>query len=150
MAVVAVLLVATLLARAAGAFGVAALRSWRAATRVGLAVMFLFTAAAHFNRMRDDLIAMVPPALPYPEHLVTFTGVCEILGAIGILIPRVRRWAGIGLILLLLALFPANVSAAMRNVTLDGRPVTALWLRLPMQVLFIGLTWWTTQGKEKP
>ena len=66
----------------------------------------------------------------------------------GILVPRTRRLAGIGLILLLLAMFPANVSAALRDVTLGGRPVTALWIRAPMQLFFIAVAWWTTRSQE--
>jgi uncharacterized membrane protein len=145
MAVVIVLVASLLIARIAGALGVPALDSWPAATRVGLAALFLFTAIAHFNRMRADLVRMVPPALPFPEHLVTFTGVCEALGAIGILVPATRRLAGLGLVLLLIALFPANASAAKRGLTLGGKPVTPLRLRIPMQIVFIALTWWATQ-----
>jgi uncharacterized membrane protein len=145
MAVVVVLVASALIARIVGAFGVAALDSWPAATRVGLAAMFLFTGIAHFNRMRADLVRMVPPALPFPEHLVTFTGVCEMLGAIGILVPATRWLAGLSLVLLLVVLFPANVSAAKRGLTLAGKPVTPLRLRLPMQIVFIALTWWATQ-----
>lgn len=82
-----VLLGAILLARATGRFWVRALDSWAAATRVGLAVMFWFTATAHFNFMREDLVRMVPPWVPYPEFMVTFTGVAEIAGGIGALEP---------------------------------------------------------------
>ncbi|HZI67586.1 MAG TPA: DoxX family protein, partial [Thermoanaerobaculia bacterium] len=98
MAPLIVLAVATLLARLAGRLGVASLRDWAAATRVGLAVMFLFTAAAHFNRMRPDMVRMVPTSVPNPELMVTITGICEILGAIGLLVPRTRRVAAIALI----------------------------------------------------
>src|SRR5688572_14203078 len=82
-----VLVIVALLARLAGQLGIVALRNWAAAVRVALAVMLCFTAAAHFNSMRADLIRMVPPAVPNPELMVTFTGVCEILGAIGLLVP---------------------------------------------------------------
>jgi uncharacterized membrane protein len=145
MAVVAVLVASLLIARVVGALGAPALDSWPAATRVGLAVMFTFTALTHFNRMRGDLVRMVPPALPFPHHLVTFTGLCEILGAIGILVPTMRRLAGVCLVLLLVALFPANLSAARRGLSLAGKPVTPIWLRLPIQIVFIALTWWATQ-----
>jgi uncharacterized membrane protein len=43
-------------------------------------------------------------------------------------------------------MFPANVNAARKQLTLGGRPVTPLWLRLPMQLLFIGLLWWSSQS----
>jgi len=146
----AVLVASTLVLRALGV-RYPLFASWRASARGALSVMLLFTAAAHFNAMREDLIRMVPPSFPRPELFVTVTGVLEILGAIGILVPKTRRLAGIGLILLFLAMFPANVSAALRDVTLGGRPVTALWLRVPMQLLFIGVAWWTTQARgERP
>jgi uncharacterized membrane protein len=145
MAVVVVLFVSTLLFRALGALGVEALGSWHDAARWGLSVMLLVTASAHFNRMRRDLVAMVPPSFPKPELAVTATGILELLAAAGIQVPETRRLVGLGLMLLMAAMFPANVSAARRGVTLAGKPVTPLWLRLPMQVLFIGVAWWTTQ-----
>ena len=83
MAPLIVLVAATLLARLVGQFGARPLQDWTAATRVGLAVMFCFTAAAHFNSMRADLVRMVPPAIPNPELMVTFTGICEILECMG-------------------------------------------------------------------
>ena len=142
MAVLAVLVVAILVARAAGALGVAALRSWPAAVRVGLAAMLLFTASAHFTPMRHDLARMMPPGVPSPMAIVYFTGVCEIAGAIGLLVPRTRRAAAVALIVFFLAVLPANVHAARAGVTLRGAAATPLAIRVPMQVLFIGLTWW--------
>ena len=145
---VALFAVAALVFRALGT-RLPVFATWRASARAALAVMLFFTAAAHFNAMREDLIRMVPPSFPRPDVLVSVTGVLEILGAVGILIPRTRRLAGIGLILLFLAVFPANVSAALREVTLGGRPATALWLRIPMQIFFIAVAWWTTQTSEE-
>ena len=76
-----------MLARLAGQLGVRGLKKWAAAVRAGLAVMLCFTASAHFNAMRGDLVRMVPPWVPFPEFTVTFTGVSEILGAVGLLVP---------------------------------------------------------------
>jgi uncharacterized membrane protein len=98
---------ATVLLRALGAAGVDAFGTWVGSARVALAVMFLFTASAHFSRMKEDLLRMVPPSFPSPRTLVLVTGVLEIAGAIGLLVPATRRIAGIGLALLLLAMFPA-------------------------------------------
>jgi uncharacterized membrane protein len=137
-----VLIAATLLARLAGSLGVAPLRRPPAAARVGLAVMLCVTASAHFNSMRADLVRMVPPAVPNPELMVTFTGVCELLGAVGLLIPRTRRIAAAALILFLLAVLPANIYAARSALTLNDAPVTPLWPRVALQGLFIGLVWW--------
>ena len=143
MAPLIVLIVVTLLARLAGQL-ITGLRDWRASTRVGLAVMFCFTAAAHFNSMRGDMIRMVPPAVPYPELMVTFTGICEILGAIGLLVPRTRRLAAAALIVFLLAVLPANIHAATSDIALRGSPPTPLVPRIALQALFIGLLWWSS------
>jgi uncharacterized membrane protein len=91
--------------------------------------------------MKKDLIAMVPPGLPRPDLLVSATGIAEVTGAIGLLFQRTSFWAALGLIALMLAMFPANVSAAQRGVTLRGRLATPLRLRAPMQVLFIAWAW---------
>lgn len=143
MAPLVVLVVVTLLSRAIGRLGVTQLRDWAASTRVGLAVMFCFTAAAHFNSMRPDMIAMIPPSVPNPEFMVTFTGMCEILGAVGLLVPRTRRLAAAALILFLLAVLPANIHAAQAGVTLRGAPPTPLVPRVMLQLLFIALLWWS-------
>lgn len=143
MAPLIVLVVSTLLARLAGWLGVRAFAEWPSAVRVGLAVMLCVTASAHFNSMRPDLVRMVPPAVPNPELMVTFTGVCEVLGAIGLLVPRTRRIAAVALILFLIIVLPANIHAARAELTLSGAPVTPLWPRILLQVLFIALVWWS-------
>lgn len=143
-----VLVVVTLVARATGRLGAPRVSDWAGAMRVGLAVMLFFTAAAHFNSMRPDLIAMVPPFVPNPGLMVTFTGICEILGAIGLLIPRTRRIAALALILLLLAVLPANIYAAREGVTLRGAAPTPMVPRIALQALFIAALWWA--GVRKP
>ena len=143
MIVLAILVGATLLARLLGVGGVEALDSWPAATRVGLSAMFLFTALAHFNSMRHDLAQMLPPAVPQPLAVVYVTGLCEILGAIGLLLPSTRIYAAAALIVFLVAVLPANIHAARAGVTLRGKPATPLVVRIPLQLLFIALTWWS-------
>lgn len=145
-----VLIVVTLLARLAGRVGISALGDWAAAVRVGLAVMLCFTAAAHFNSMRPDLIRMVPPAVPNPALMVTFTGVCEILGAMGLLVPQTRRIAAVALIVFLVAVLPANVHAARAAVTLGGAAATPMVPRIAMQLLFIALVWWAGWRRHGP
>jgi uncharacterized membrane protein len=105
--------------------------------RSALAVMFLLTASAHWGRRRVDLVRMVPPSIPKPEALVTITGVLELLGAIGLLLPSTGRATCLWLIALLVALFPANVRAAREHLTIAGRPVPGLLARGAIQLVFI-------------
>ena len=139
------LLASLLVFRTLGALGVEPLSDWRNAAACALALMFLFTASAHFTSTKRDLVAMVPSVFPRPELLVSVTGFLEVLGAVGLLVPATRSFAGIGLVLLLVAMFPANVAAARKGVPLRGKPPTPLPLRLFLQLVFIGTTWWATQ-----
>ena len=146
MVVLVVLLVSLVLFGGLGALGVGALSTWHEVVAWALATMFLFTASSHFvARTREDLIAMVPGVFPKPALLVSLTGVLEGLGAVGLLIPATRGLAGLCLVLLLVALLPANISAARRGVSMRGRAPTPLLVRIPMQILFVGLTLWATQ-----
>lgn len=146
MAVLVVLLVSLLFFRGLGALGIEGLSSWQVSVAWALAVMFLFTAGAHFTRTREDLAKMVPLAFPNPRFLVTLTGVLEAIGAVGLLLPATRGPSGIGLALLMVAMLPANVDARRRGIKLRGRPSTPLWLRVPMQALFVGLALWVSWG----
>jgi uncharacterized membrane protein len=139
MAPLIALVTGFVLARLAGLLGVGALDSWQPSLRVGLALMFVVTGLAHFSPgRRAGLIAMVPPRLPRPGPLVTLTGILELLGAVGLLIPITAPWAAAGLAALMVAMFPANVSAARRGLSLAGRPVTPLGRRTLLQVVFVG------------
>jgi uncharacterized membrane protein len=142
-----VLLVSSLFLRGLGLLGVTRLSSWRVAGRGGLVIMFLFTGTSHFTGMKHDFAAMIPPPLPNDLWVIYLTGVFEIAGAVGLLIPRTRRLAGICLVLMLAALFPANVYAALNEVPLRGQAATPLLIRTPMQLLYIGMVWWTAVWK---
>lgn len=87
---------------------------------------------------------IVPPYLPAARWLVWISGVAEILGGLGLLIPQVRRAAGIGLLLLLISVFPANLHMAINEVmpTTGPVPVWTLWARLPFQLVFAAWVWW--------
>ncbi len=124
----------------AGRLGVRALTDWNAVLRGSLALMFLFTAGSHFGPPRDDLVRMVPPFFPNPQLLVTLTGLAELAGAIGLLVPRLAPWAGTGLALLLVAMFPANVHAAREGLSVAGTPALALVPRTLLQVLYLAAT----------
>jgi uncharacterized membrane protein len=123
--------------RLIGAASAGLLNSWPWSLRGGLAVMFLLTASAHWGRRRGDLIAMVPSVFPRPDLMVSATGVLEILGAVGLLIPSLAPVAAACLALLLMALFPANGRAAREGLTIGGKAATALPLRTLLQLVFL-------------
>jgi uncharacterized membrane protein len=129
--------------RGLGAIGWRSAGTTAGALRYALAVMFTFTAAAHFMpSMRPDMIRMVPPGLPSPDVLVTVTGLLELAGAIGLLVPATATLAAWCLMALLVALFPANVYAVQAGLEFAGRAATPLVWRLPLQLFWIGALWW--------
>lgn len=113
-----------------------------------LAVFFIAAGANHF-RTPELYLGMMPVGLPWPAALSLIAGAAEMLGGVGLLVPRARRFAGWGLVALLVAVFPANV-----HVALQGRmPGTAfspltLWLRLPFQAVFVAWVWWVALAKR--
>jgi uncharacterized membrane protein len=112
---------------------------------IGLVLVFLLTASAHFLAP-GPLAEMLPPLVPAPARLaiIYLTGVLEIALAIGIALPATRRLAGIAAIATLVLFFPANVYAALAQVEMGGHawgPVYLL-IRAPLQALLIAWTWW--------
>ncbi len=90
--------------------------------------------------------------LPAPRVLVWVSGACEILGGVGLLLAPVRRPAGLGLIALLVAVFPANVQMLV-DARAHGSPgwqEAVLWLRLPLQALFIWWVWRAAVRRIQP
>ena len=148
MAPLIVMFAAWLIARFIGVTGLwLAVDSWSGALRIALAAMFAFTAVSHFHPgTRSDLIRMVPASLPAPALLVTVTGVLELLGAIGLLVPQTLPLAAYSLIALLVAMFPANVHAAREGLMVAGRRATPLLWRLPLQVFWIAALWWVRRS----
>jgi uncharacterized membrane protein len=146
MIVVFVLVGSAVLFRALGFFGVPFFATWRDSTLCALTVMFCFTGISHFGSARVEIEKMVPPWVPSPQRIVMWTGILEILGAVGILIPETRFVAGICLIAFLVAVFPANIHAARTGATVAGRPATSLWVRTPLQAFLIILVAWTCFG----
>ncbi|MGN7471072.1 DoxX family protein [Brevibacillus sp. SAFN-007a] len=132
-----VLVGAFLLFKILGLVGLSYFEGWHSSLQGAVAVMLLLTASAHWGAKRPDLIRMVPPIFPKPGWIVTATGLLEIAGAIGILFPATSQAASIGLAVLLVAMFPANVRAARERLTIGGRPVPALPLRIVLQLVFI-------------
>ena len=115
-----------------------------------LAIVFVLAGANHF-RDPDFYLALMPPYLPWHEALVQISGVAEILGGIGILVPATRRFAGWGLIALLIAVFPANISMATDHVQPPGVHVTPFeaWLRLPLQAVLMAWVWWVALRRPR-
>lgn len=109
-----------------------------ARSRELLGILFIAAGAMHF--ISPELyLAMMPPFLPEPAALVFLSGLAEIAGGSGIFWPRTRKLAGLGLIALLIAVFPANIYAAVHGMQIGGRsiPLWILWARLPLQPLLI-------------
>ena len=79
----------------------------------------------------------MPPFLPWPMALINISGAAEILGGAGVLVPRARRFSGWGLIALLVAVFPANIFAAMHGIHGGALERVILIARLPFQVVLI-------------
>ncbi len=102
-----------------------------------IALLFGAAGTAHFV-WPGTFARIVPPSLPAPRTLVYVSGAAELLGAVGVLMPSLRVYAGWGLILLLLAVFPANVHMALHPSDFERIPAWALYLRLPLQFVLIG------------
>jgi uncharacterized membrane protein len=128
---------AWLVFRAIGLAGVMPLDGWQLPLRGALALMFAFTASAHFGRRRADLVAMVPLRLPLAGALVTTTGILELVGAAGLLVPATTPLVMAGLAALLIAMFPANVLTATARLSIGGRDAPPLALRTAIQVVFL-------------
>jgi uncharacterized membrane protein len=109
----------------------------------GFAVMGLL----HFVAPRG-FVAVMPRRIPRAYHrpLVFISGAAELAGGVGVLLPATRAWAGIGLLCLLIAVFPANIQMLMnaRRAHASAVAVGALWLRLPLQPVLIWFVWITT------
>jgi uncharacterized membrane protein len=116
--------------------------------RVGLSVFFAFTAVGHFIRT-DEMSAMLPPWVPYRAPLIYFTGVLELLGAIGVWLPGLRRLTGLCLILMLISFLPANIYSAIHRVDFGGHSAGLAYLlvRVPFQLFLIWWTYWATEQK---
>lgn len=116
--------------------------------RVVTAGLFVLAGALHFTKP-NSYLQIMPPYLPFPLPLVYLSGAFEILGGLGLLIPRFRRMAGYGLIVLLIVVFPANIQMLVQNLAKEGLTIFsfALILRLPLQVALILLVNWLSKDR---
>ncbi len=110
---------------------------------VGLLAAFFVVAGANHFVNPAPYLSMMPAYLPAPAALIEISGVAEVMGGLGILYSGTRVLAGWGLIMLLIAVFPANLNAALHGWPGVSLPSWILWLRLPFQLLFI---WWVYQA----
>ncbi len=119
----------------------------RYARYLGLAIVFVWFFAggiSHF-RQTDSFLAIMPPYVPWPLAAVYVSGVFEILFAVGILIPATRQWSGNLLILLTLAVTPANIHMWLHPDLFPDVSPALLSLRLAVQVLLLVVIWWSTR-----
>jgi uncharacterized membrane protein len=115
--------------------------------RILLAALFLFAGTVH---LRDPALFMpvMPPVIPFPMACIIISGVFELLGGLGLLVPirSIQFLTGWGLTLLLLAVFPANIYMAVAHIKVHGFPAHAwmAWARLPLQAVFMAGVLWVT------
>jgi uncharacterized membrane protein len=113
-------------------------------SRRALAAFFIGAGVNHFA-MPGAYERIVPPAIGDPATLVRVSGVAEVAGGVGVLLPRTRGLAGLGLIALLAAVFPANVHMARHPEKFEKIPAWALYARLPLQPLMMWWAWRATK-----
>lgn len=121
-----------------------AIRPWiKPVTRLLVGLFFIGVGVLHFVNPAP-FVKIMPTWLPAHLALVYISGVFEVLGGIGLIVPRTRRFAAWGLIALLIAVFPANINMAVNEIYLDGMPHEPwlLWARLPMQLVFMLAVAW--------
>jgi uncharacterized membrane protein len=112
-------------------------------------VLTVFMVVAGINHFVAPAayMAMIPDAFPAHAALVAISGVAEVLGGLGLLLPVTRRFAGWGLVALFVAVFPANVNMAVHHLPLGGHAVPSwmLWARLPVQFVLIAWAIWCSR-----
>lgn len=114
---------------------------------LGLVFVWFFVGGLfHFIAMLA-FVSIMPAYAPWPEFWVLFTGVCEIAGAIGLLVLRTRRLAGWALIALTICVTPANLEMALHPERYPAIGATVLWLRMAFQPVLIWIIWWSTRAR---
>ena len=118
---------------------------------LGLAIVFFWFMGggiAHFTST-DFFVAIMPPYFGYHREIVTISGVFEILGAVGLLVPAFRQWAGNGLLLLVVCVSPANIHMWLNPEIFPDVPPLFLSIRLVIQVALLMLIWWCTRTPHR-
>jgi uncharacterized membrane protein len=110
---------------------------------------FLFGGVGHFVAT-DFFVSIVPPYIPWPRAVVYISGVFELLGAIGILFVRWRARAGLGLLVLIICVTPANLYMWQHPDLFPDFPPALLSARLVIQVFLIACVIWSTRAARTP
>jgi uncharacterized membrane protein len=112
-----------------------------------MGAFYVLAGISHFTQP-GFFRQIVPPALPAPDLVVVLSGVAEIVLGVLVVVPATRRMAAWGIIALLIAVWPANIYQALYNPTLVDPPAwmgqptqTALWIRLPLQLVLMYWAW---------
>ena len=108
---------------------------WKKIVLIVLAIFFTYTGIDHFVNA-DFYLSIMPPAFPLHEEAVYISGFFEVLGGVGVLIPRFRKIAGWGLVALLVAVYPANIYMAITPEAFPNIPLSLLYFRLVLQFVF--------------
>lgn len=118
--------------------------------RIVLGILFIAASFPHFFAPTTEL-QIIPPFLPLRRTALYISGTFELLGGIGVLIPRFQRAAGWGLAALLVAIFPANIYHAIRDIQTGRFAKTNAYhlLRAPFQALFIWWALWSTSREKR-
>lgn len=119
--------------------------------KIGLVIVFawfMVGGITHFTNPQF-FVSIMPAYIGYHLELVYISGVFEVLGALGILLPRFRRLAGLGLILLVLCVSPANIHMWLNPHLFPDVPEVFLSIRLVIQILLLALIWWSTGVSDR-
>jgi uncharacterized membrane protein len=108
-----------------------------------LALLLIAAGTMHFLRS-EMFVQIVPPYLPWHRELVYVSGVCEIALGLLLLVPRFSRFAAWGIVVLLIAVFPANIYLYQHQDLLPAPPILHL-LRLPLQGVLVLWAYWHTK-----
>jgi uncharacterized membrane protein len=112
----------------------------RLVLRLVLAAIYLAAGALHMASPAG-FVTIMPPVIPFPREIVLFTGACEVAGAIGLLVPATRWWAGVMLALYALCVWPANIYQALWHVHAPPLP-DSWWYHGPRLAFQPVMIWW--------
>lgn len=116
--------------------------------RVAMSLMLLFTAVGHFI-FCEGMSKMIPNPIPFKHSIVILTGILEIVFAIGLQTSSYKKTTGYLLILFFVLILPSNIKATIENLnyqtgTFNGKGISYLWFRIPLQFFFIAWVYYTT------